>query len=59
MNTSSNEAYGIAHRIEEVEENSPDSTTIEAQQNEAYATSIFTQGNEAYATVTSITLITL
>ena len=55
MNTSNNEAYDIAHRVEEVQENSPVST-IEAQQNEAYATSIFTQGNKAYATVTSITL---
>ena len=58
MNISSNEAYGVAHRIEEVEEivyNYPqmnfDSTTIEAQQNEAYATNIVTQGNEAYATI--------
>ena len=57
MNISSNEAYGVVHRIahrdEEAEEtiyNYPDST-IEAQQNEAYATSIVTQGNEAYATV--------
>ena len=54
MNTSNNEAYGIAHHVEEVQENSP--CRYEAQQNEAYATSIFTQGNEAYATVTSITL---
>ena len=40
MNTSSNETYGIAHRIEEVQENSPDST-IEVQQNEAYMPPVF------------------
>ena len=59
INISSNEAYGVAHHVEEVQEivyNYPqmnfDSTTIEAQQNEAYATNIIvTQGNEAYATV--------
>ena len=57
MNISSNEAYGVAHRIAHHDEeageiiyNYPDST-IEAQQNEAYATTIITQGNEAYATV--------
>ena len=59
MNISSNEAYGVAHRIahpsEEAKEimyNYPE-CTIEAQQNEAYATSIVTQGNEAYAVVYS------
>ena len=60
MNISNNEAYGVAHCVEEGQEivyNYPqmnfDSTTIEAQQNEAYATNIVTQGNEAYATIAS------
>ena len=50
MNTSSNEAYDIAHRIEGVQENSPDST-IEAQQNEAYAIIDKRGGEEGLETV--------
>ena len=64
MNISSNEAYGVAHHVEEVEEivyNYPQmnfDSTIEAKQNEAYVThtelNISTEENQAYGTNNNI-----